>query len=317
MFNSVFKRAKKPIIDRPVAFAVISVVLFYLFYVTAAILFVLFNMFVLGNTTEYLKHTYVFKAVTCIIFAAGIWMIVRKAKHQLKENFKLNFKTRIFAAGVLTILYLAVLKGATILICGSISSEHFISPDLVVVTTTLVTVIEGVLEELLCRGIYVGNMMRFISSKTNGIYKAAVFSAAVTGFFHIFVLSVVGFTPGGFIEMTWIICAGFLLGAIYIRTRSLSAVIIAHMCMDVMDLLMANTHLFPDMCTADLVSGNLTAFWVTALTVLMMIGAISIGVYLLRPAKQKEICRIWKLNPEKPAAAVCKYEKPVFVGGMY
>ncbi|MCF0260708.1 MAG: CPBP family intramembrane metalloprotease [Erysipelotrichaceae bacterium] len=312
--QSTLKSLKKPIIDHPMAYAFTSITLFYLFYFVTAILFVLFNLLYLGNSPEHLVKTHCFKAVSCIIFAAGTWIIAGRAKRRLEKHLQLNFKTRTFAGCLAALLFLLTVKGAAILISGMISPMNIAAFNEFLLSTVIFSIFDGVLEEILCRGIFVSNMMRFAASHKAGIYKAAVFSAAVSGFFHMLSLVVLGFTPAGIIEMTAFLCAGFLLGAVFIRTGSLTAVMIGHVAFDLMDVLIVKAQISHGIGTAQSLLSS-QSLWITAAAVLLLIGSAAAGLYLLRPSKHGEIKKIWNLESKTPHFSQ-KFEKPVFVGQM-
>ncbi len=96
----------------------------------------------------------------------------------------------------------------------------------------------GMWEELLCRGLILTNMIKKWGYNSKGIFKSIIFSAAIFGVAHI-ITGIGGNMTASLIQVCYATIMGILLGAIYVKTKSLDGAIILHVILNLSAYLMA------------------------------------------------------------------------------
>lgn len=142
----------------------------------------------------------------------------------------------------------------------------------------------GFFEEIVCRGVVLGNMMQRWRGKGNYVLVSVLASGIAFGLVHFFNL-LNGDVFGTLQQVLYASAIGIFFGAVYVRTRNLWATIAVHAIIDFCALMFVG-----QFDTSTMFSMASAAFTIVAFTVL--------GLYLVRPSKIPEIRELWE-NPEQ------------------
>lgn len=136
----------------------------------------------------------------------------------------------------------------------------------------------GIFEEILCRGIVASNMMDKWREKKGCLYLSVIVSGLAFGLIHLASLAE-NSVPYTLLQVFMASGIGILFGAIYLRTRNLLGLVIAHSLIDITIFLfvLPTEVVFKDY----ILIGFFGVYFTLA------------GLYLIRPAKHTEIKALW------------------------
>ena len=149
-------------------------------------------------------------------------------------------------------------------------------------------------EEVLCRGVIAGNMIRVWGSKPKGLYAVMLVSSLMFGSMHALYMTEVGFSAGIFWQIANTFAMGLVFAAMYMRTRNILGVALVHGLVDFAGFLGRAGYERPDMALAKL-SNSVAAAAILSDCVNIVI-CVAVAFYLVRPAKQAEIKALWNLG---------------------
>lgn len=138
----------------------------------------------------------------------------------------------------------------------------------------------GVSEELIFRGLVMGNMMRLWKHKKHGITASVLASALIFAVVHFLGLTGQGFAET-LVQVLFCIPFGLVAAAVYARTRCLTGLILAHSFFDGFLMFLMQFPVAANYAGNPLVQGSIMILWAVW------------GLYLTRPSKQPEIHALW------------------------
>lgn len=139
----------------------------------------------------------------------------------------------------------------------------------------------GLYEEVVMRGTALSNMMLQWKERPGAIYRSLILSASVFGVLHLMNLTNAG-TAETLMQVGYAAGVGFLFGAVYLRTKNLTGLVIYHAAVDITAAIF---ELPPD-------APEVIPFTI-ATTIIITVGGILIGLYLVRKEKHSEILELF------------------------
>jgi membrane protease YdiL (CAAX protease family) len=210
-------------------------------------------------------------------------------------GFSSSFKKGNFLRGLLYLLPLIVLQA---IILGGFFSENLGNPEAnwkpwyLVVYGVFSVVGVGVREECIFRATIQNILAKKYANSVNGIWITAIVSALIFGLTHV---TNVLFGVEPLAVLTQVLsaaCLGILLGAVYLRSGSIWALILIHTLIDIAGLA-GSTFLY----ISDIEDLNqLSWSWGRLIIWLVYIG---FAAFLLRPSKCKQICESFCFTVEE------------------
>lgn len=154
-------------------------------------------------------------------------------------------------------------------------------------SAALTAVQAGIVEEMIFRGAVVNASFARHGVSERGMRSALAVSALLFGGMHLTNV-VAGVAPTQAIGQAAYTCAlGFVLAAVYVRTRNLLSVSLFHGGMDLIGLMMMAFGYGGDLGNGLTVDGGILFALIAALF-------LAVGLYVVRPSKRDEIMGAWR-----------------------
>ena len=211
-------------------------------------------------------------------------------------NFTLGFTGKRLGSSLVLSIPLVMTKAFFLIIVVAlvITGNAAITSN-IVLYALLACIVPGLSEELLVRGVVLGNMVRCYGADTKGIFKSAVLSSAVFGATHI-VNYIAGIPlPYVITQMFFATGVGFLCAAMYLRTRNIWGCVIGHALFDGISLIMSGVIAGQSLTAKESMeaTSTITANSLVSLTAYTVI-LVAIGLFLLRKSKREDIKKLWE-----------------------
>lgn len=139
----------------------------------------------------------------------------------------------------------------------------------------------GFFEEVVLRGSALSNMMHQWKDKKNPVLRSLVVSSLVFGALHLINLSHAGVAET-LMQVGYAAGAGFLFGAAYLRSRNIVGPVICHAIVDISAAIFALPADAPEVIP-----------FTVATTIIITVGGVLIGLWLIRKEKQSEILALF------------------------
>jgi len=221
----------------------------------------------------------IFTAYQIVIAVIGIFFM-RKLQVLDEGDFKFKNVGKGLVLGWLVYILMAIV----VLTSFSNRSEYFIKPEpLFLLTVVLFPFSTGLLEEVIFRGLLLKILLRKTGNTKKGIISAFIISAtffAAVHSVHLFWTTPIEVTA----DLIFAMAGGMLLGAVYLRTKTLVAPILLH------GLLNLSGIIFTAFTSPDYTPAGAT-FDDVIIMLIVAVPLIITAFVLLRKVKPEEIAR--------------------------
>lgn len=210
------------------------------------------------------------------ILIAFIIIIIMKAG--TGRTFQFGFHMRNIRLSFI-LSFFCILLIADNVIEGLLFSDGLQTSMIGIAAAVIGGIAPGFFEEVVCRGFVVSNMMDKWQGRKNYVLKSVLASGIIFGLMHLMNLGGAN-TAETIMQIFYAAGLGIYFGAVYVRTRNLWGTVVMHALVDIT----YNMFLMPE------------EFWMKDLIIGIMIAVVYtvIGLYLIRPVKQKEIEELWE-----------------------
>ena len=206
-------------------------------------------------------------------------LIVYLMKRSYKGNFRYGFDHYNLKKGF-------ILVSPVLFMAFSNFPEYFlkggeIKTGLPLAAAFVIGFAPGLYEEVVLRGSALSNMIYWWKDKPNPVLRSLVVSSLIFGALHLINLSHAGVAET-LMQVGYAAGAGFLFGAAYLRSRNIVGPVICHAIVDITASIFTLPENAPEVIP-----------FTIATSIIITVGGILIGLWLIRKEKQPEILELF------------------------